>query len=57
MNMGLKTIGNKNGKFVALDASLWDSSECLEMQSLVNLEIHQGLYKSMELVDGEKSYT
>ena len=57
IKVGLTTIGNKIGKFVTLDASLWDSSKCLEMQILVNLEIHQGLYKLMELFDGEKSYT
>ena len=57
MDFDLKAIGKVLGTFITFDTSYKSCKFHSVAQILVALDLRQGLYESMELVIGDKSYT
>jgi hypothetical protein len=57
MDSDLKAIGKVLGTFITFDTSYKSCKFHSVAQILVALDLRQGLYESMELVIGDKSYT
>jgi hypothetical protein len=57
LDSSLKAIGEVLGKFIVVDDNYKTSNMRLMAQILVDLDPHQGLFVSMELVMGDCNYT